>query len=207
QLAMQAPALLTREFFNFLSHGAQAQFDLWALVALMVAAGLAEGSVRYGLIFSRVTFHFSGLALMRKNVFSYVLNQPGARPMPTSPGESISRFGGDLDEIGRFFQWLEMLFGHAISTVVAIAFMVSINPLITLVAFAPLVLVAVAASVTMSQVQRYREVYRRTSARVIGFVAETFGAVQTIKVATAENTVLEEFNRLNDDRRKAALKD
>ena len=207
QLAMQAPALLTREFFNFLSDGAQARFDLWALVALMVAAGLAEASVRYGLMFNRVTFHFSGLALMRKNVFSYVLNQPGARPMPTSPGESISRFGGDLDEIGRFFQWLEMLFGHAISTVVAIAFMVSINPLITLVAFAPLVLVAVAASVTMSQVQRYREVYRRTSARVIGFVAETFGAVQTIKVATAENTVLEEFNRLNDDRRKAALKD
>ncbi len=100
QLAMQAPALLTREFFNYLSNGAQAQFDIMALVALMVAAGLAEGSVRYGLIYSRVTFHFTALALMRKNVFAYVLGQPGARPMPTSPGESISRFGGDLDEIG-----------------------------------------------------------------------------------------------------------
>ncbi|MBZ0298166.1 MAG: hypothetical protein K8J31_00390, partial [Anaerolineae bacterium] len=137
QLAMQAPALLTREFFNYLSNGSQAQFDLWALVALMFGAGLAEASVRYGLIFTRVTFHFTGLALMRKNVFSYVLNQPGARPMPTSPGESISRFGGDLDEIGQFFQWIEMLVGHFFSSIVAIFFMVSINPTITLVAFAP----------------------------------------------------------------------
>ncbi len=207
QLAMQAPALLTREFFNFLSDSAQAQFDLWALVALMIASGLAEASVRYGLIFNRVTFHFTALALMRKNVFSHVLNQPGARPMPTSPGESISRFGGDLDEIGQFFQWLEMLFGHAISTVVAIFFMVSINPLITLVAFAPLVLVAIVANMTMSRVQRYREEYRTAAARVVGYVAETFGAVQTIKVATGEETIIGEFNRLNDVRRKAALKD
>jgi ATP-binding cassette, subfamily B, bacterial len=207
QLAMQAPALLTREFFNYLTGGAQARFDMWALVALLVGAGLAEASVRYGLIFNRVTFHFTSLALMRKNVFSHVLRQPGARPMPTSPGESISRFGGDLDEIGQFFQWLEMLGGHAISTIVAIAFMVSINPTITLVAFAPLVLVALVANMTMSRVQRYREQYRYTAARVIGFVAETFGAAQTIKVATGEETVVDEFSRLNEVRRKAALKD
>jgi ATP-binding cassette subfamily B protein len=207
QLAMQAPALLTREFFNYLSNGQQAQFDLWALVVLMVVAGLAEGSVRYGLIFCRVTFHFTGLALMRKNVFAYVLNQPGARPMPTSPGESISRFGGDLDEIGQFYQWLEMLFGFAISSIVAIYFMISISPTITLVAFAPLVLVAVVANMTMSRVQRYREEYRTAAARVVGYVAETFGAAQTIKVATAENTIIGEFDRLNEIRRKAALKD
>lgn len=207
QLAMQAPALLTREFFNYLTDGVQARFDLWALVALMVVAGLSEASVRYGLIWNRVTFHFTSLALMRKNVFNHVLNQPGARPMPTSPGESISRFGGDLDEIGQFFQWIEMLVGHSISSLVAIAFMVSINPTITLVAFAPLVLVAVVASLTMSKVQQYREARRRAASRVIGFVAETFGAVQTIKVATGEETVIEEFKRLNDVRRAAALKD
>ena len=119
QLSMQAPALLTREFFNYLTDGSQARFDLWALVALMVGAGLAEATVRYGLIFNRVTFHFTVLALMRKNVFAYVLSQPGARPMPTSPGESISRFGGDLDEIGEFFRWVEMLVGHFISSLVA----------------------------------------------------------------------------------------
>ena len=207
QLAMQAPALLTREYFNYLTDGAQASFDLWALIALLVMAGLAEISVRFGLIWSRVTFHFTGLALMRKNVFGHVLRQPGARPMPTSPGESISRFGGDLDEIGQFFRWVEMLIGHAISTVVAIFFMVSINPLITLVAFTPLVLVAYVANRTHQRVQLYRDARRKASARVVGFVAESFGAVQSIKAATAEEPIIGEFNRLNEVRRAAALKD
>src|SRR5690606_22369545 len=67
--------------------------------------------------------------------------------------------------------------------------------------------VAVVANMTMSRVQRYREEYRQSAARVIGFVAETFGAAQTIKVATGEETVIDEFSRLNDVRRKAALKD
>ena len=97
QLSMQVPGLVGREYFNYLTDSASANFDLWALMALLVMSGVAEVSVRYGLMFSRVTFHFTGLALMRKNLFAHVLRQPGARPMPTSPGESISRFGGDLD--------------------------------------------------------------------------------------------------------------
>lgn len=207
QLAMQAPGLLGREFFNSLGSGNQATFDLWALIALLVMAALGEISVRYGLMFTRVTFHFTGLALMRKNVFAHVLRQPGARPMPTSPGESISRFGGDLDEIGQFFQWVEMLIGHFISTIVAVIFMVSINPLITLVAFTPLVLVAYVANRTHRRVQFYRDARRKAAARVIGFVAESFGAAQSIQVATAEDTVIAEFDRLNETRREAALKD
>ena len=207
QLAMQAPALLTREFFNYLTEGQQARFDIWALVALMVMAGLAEITVRFGNVFSRVTFHFTGLALMRKNLFAHVLRQPGARPMPTSPGESISRFGGDLDEIGMFFRWIEMLLSFLISTSVAIYFMVSINPTITLVAFAPLVLVAFIAYFTMRRVQYYRDARRTAAARVVGFVAETFGAAQSIQVATAEGTVIKEFERLNEVRRQASLKD
>jgi ATP-binding cassette subfamily B protein len=207
QLAMQAPALLTREFFNYLTDGQQARFDIWALVALMLMAGLAEITVRFGNVFSRVTFHFTGLALMRKNLFAHVLSQPGARPMPTSPGESISRFGGDLDEIGMFFRWIEMLMGFLISTSVAIYFMVSINATITLVAFTPLVLVAFIAYHTMRRVQVYREERRRAASRVVGFVAESFGAAQSIQVATAEPTVIREFERLNEVRRQAALKD
>lgn len=207
QLAQQAPALLTREYFNFLTDNQQAQFDLWALIALLVMAGLAEIMVRFGNVFSRVTFHFTGLALMRKNLFAHVLKQPGARPMPTSPGESISRFGGDLDEVGMFFRWIEMLIGFTISTSVAIYFMMRINPLITLVAFAPLVLVAFIAYRTMRRVQGYRDARRKAASRVVGFVAESFGAVQSIKAATGEDTVINEFERLNEVRRKASLKD
>lgn len=207
QLAQQAPALVTREFFNILTENAPVRFDLWALVALLTMSGLAEIVVRFGVSWTRATFQFTAMALMRLNIFRHVLRQPGARPMPTSPGESISRFGGDLDEIGLFFRLLEMLTGHSIASVVAVFIMVSINPLIALVAFTPLLLVALIANLTHQRVQHYRRVRRRAAARVVGFVAETFGAAQSVKVAGREAPVIREFERLNETRRVAALKD
>ena len=207
QLAQQAPALVTREFFNYLTGSAQVQFDLWALVALLAMSGLVEIMVRFGVTWTRVTFQFTALALMRQNIFRHVLRQPGARPMPTSPGESISRFGGDLEEIGMFFRLLEMLVGFSIASLVAVYFMVSINPLIAVVAFTPLVLVALIANLTHQRVQYYRRIRRSAAARVVGFVAETFGAAQSVKVAGSEEQVVREFERLNEVRRAAALKD
>ena len=74
-------------------------------------------------------------------------------------------------------------------------------------AFTPLILVAFIANFTHQRVQRYRDARRKAASRVVGFVAESFGAAQAIKVATAEDTVIDEFKRLNEVRRQAALKD
>ena len=207
QLAMQLTPLITREFFNLLSGDAPAGYTMWTLVAFMVVAGVVEVVSRFGLVYSRVSFHFLVSALMRRNVFQHILSQPGARPMPTSPGEAISRFAGDLDEFTLFFQWSEMLLALIFSGTIAVVIMLSINVPITLVAFTPLVLVALVANRTMAWAQKYRQERRRAAARVIGFVAEIFGAVQTVKVATGEKTVIEHFDRLNEARRQAALKD
>ncbi len=207
QLMLQAGGLVTREFFNFISNGSDAQFGLWALVALLVASALAEATSRTSMIYSRVLFQVLILTLMRRNLLEHVLSKPGANPMPTSPGEAISRFGGDLDEIGLLFRMVEISIGHAVASIFAIYVMLTISPWVTIVAFTPLILVALVANLTMKQVQRFREARRRAASRVVGFVAETFGAVQSIKVATAEDTVVEEFKRLNDIRRKTALKD
>lgn len=207
QLMMQAGGLVSREFFNFISNGAEAQFGLWALVALLVVTALAEATSRTTMIISRVMYQVLILTLMRRNLLEHVLSKPGANPMPTSPGEAISRFGGDLDEIGLLFRLVEITIGHAVASMFAVYVMLTINPTITIIAFSPLILVALIANLTMKQVQRFREVRRRAASRVVGFVAETFGAVQSIKVATAEESVIEEFKRLNDIRRQAALKD
>jgi ATP-binding cassette subfamily B protein len=180
---------------------------MWTLVAFMMMAGLAEMVMRFGLVYARVTFHFLSGALMRRNVYQHILRQPGAKPMPTSSGEAISRFAGDLDEFQMFFQWLELMGGLLFGATLAIIIMLSIDPVITLVAFTPLIIVAFIANRLMSLAQKYREERRRAAARVIGFVAEIFGAVQTVKVATAEKTVIDQFNRLNEARRQAALKD
>lgn len=206
-LLQQIPALITRQFFNELTGSAQVSYGLWALLAFLVASALAEMSLRFGVMYSRVTFTFVSGALLRKNLFQHILSQPGARPMPTSPGEAISRFRGDLDEISQFTIWIRDVISMGGMTAVAVLVMFSINPAITAVTLLPLVIVVVVAGLTMNRVMQYREANRRAAARVVGFIAETFGAVQTIKAATAEGSVVEQFKTLNETRRQAALKD
>ena len=206
-LAVQVPALVVREYFNLLSDQSQANFGLWTLIAFLVVSALVEFTMRFGLVYTRVTFVLTSSAMMHRNMFEHILGRPGARPMPGSAGESISRFRGDVDEIMQFTMWMRELAGLFSFTLIAVVVMVSINPLITLVAFTPLLLVIVVANLTMSRVMQYREDNRRAASRVIAFIAETFSAVQTIKIATAEENVIGEFKRLNDIRRKAALKD
>ncbi len=206
-LLQQIPAFITRQFFNELTGSAQVSYGLWALVAFLVVSVVAELCLRFGVMYSRVTFTFVSGALLRKNLFQHILSQPGARPMPTSPGEAISRFRGDLDEISQFTIWIRDVVSMGIMTAVAVIVMFSINPAITVVTLLPLVIVVAVAGLTMNRVMQYREANRRAAARVIGFIAETFGAVQTIKAATAEDSTIEQFKVLNETRRQAALKD
>ena len=88
------PGLITRRFFDYLSRGAQADFGLWSLLALLVAtavgraAGLVAGAV------SENTLHLTAGALLRKNLLERILNRPGARSVPSVTTRSPLRSAG-----------------------------------------------------------------------------------------------------------------
>jgi ATP-binding cassette subfamily B protein len=90
---------------------------------------------------------------------------------------------------------------------VAFVIMASISPLVTLSVAIPLVAVTVITSLGTLRIQHYRREVRRTAGRLYGFIAETFSAVQAVQVAGAERSVLGQFNKLGEARRKAVLKE
>jgi ATP-binding cassette subfamily B protein len=203
----QASAALNSLFFDVLTGDAQVGIGLGGLVGLMAAVTAARVGVIFAYISTEVTIRFVIGTLLRKNLFSNILDRPGARAVPGSPGEAISRFRGDVDEITGFLQWLSFLLSEGLFAVVAAVVMVRINARITLFVFTPLVVVAAAANLAMKGIQRYREVRRKATGRVTGLIGEMYGAAQAVKVATAERHVIEHFRTLNERRRKAAIKD
>src|ERR1044071_603344 len=48
---------------------------------------------------------------------------------------------------------------------------------------------------------------RQATGNVTGFIGEFFGAVQAVKVATAEKNVIHHFERLNDERRRLTVRE
>jgi ATP-binding cassette subfamily B protein len=206
-VAPQATGLIVRTFFDTLAGDVQVSLGPWELSALVVGTAMARAVA----VFADIIVHFTSIftigALLRKNLFERILDRPGARAVPGSPGEAISRFRGDVDEIANFLSWVPFLFGLGLFAVASVAVMARINARITLIVFLPLAVVVAAANLAMKRIQRYRQANRKATGKVVGFIGETFGAVQAVKVTTAESHVIEHFHALNETRRKAALKD
>ena len=198
---------ITHAFFDTLTGDEPARVGVWGLIALLAATAIA----RVAAIFADVAVYFSFMytigALLRKNLFAHILKRPGARAVPGSPGEAISRFRGDVGEIAHFMAESLILTGFGLFALVAVVVMLRINPHITLIVFLPLVIVVVAANLAMKNIEKYRQASRKATGRVTGFIGEMFGGAQAVKVANAEPRMIEYFRKLNEARRKAGLKD
>ncbi|MYC97418.1 MAG: ABC transporter ATP-binding protein [Caldilineaceae bacterium SB0661_bin_32] len=203
----QATGLIIRFFFDSLTASAPLAWgpNAWAAVILAVAL------LRNGLIFTDMyvffRWTFSTAATMRKNLLEHILSMPGARSLPGSTGEAISRFREDAEEVGNFTVWALFLLATGIFGVAALFTMARINLLVTIFAFLPLLIVVAVANLARVRVQQYREANRSSAGDVTGFIGEMFEGVQAVQVANAEESMLAHFEELNESRRKNALRD
>ena len=206
-LLEMVPGLLTREFFNMLSSSAPARFSLITLIALLFAGALGRMFFYILLPMTNTTFVYTCGALLRKNMLARILQRPGARALPSSSGEAVSRFRDDIDET----LWSVMYFNDVIAltafTVVGLTIMMSINAWITLAVLLPLALIVVVTQRVAERIEQYRKASREATGAVTGFLGEIFGAVQAIKVAGAETQVIRRFGALNDQRRITGVRD
>ncbi len=199
--------LIIRAFFDRLSGGAPAGFSLLTLAALLVGTAFGRSAIIFADITAHFTWQLSSSTLLRRNLFDRILERPGAQAVPSSPGEAVNRFRDDAGEIAQFTGQVPFLVAHSLFTAFAVGIMLRINVLITLVVVIPLVLVVGIANLAMRRIARYRSASRGAAGNVSGFIGEMFGAAQAIKVAGAEEHMLDRFRELNDARRRTALKD
>jgi ATP-binding cassette subfamily B protein len=203
----QVPGLLMREFFDLLTGEEQVRLGVWGIVALLLACQLGRTLGILGLVKTNVPFFVHTMTLMRKNLLKHILRRPGASALPDSPGEAISRFRGDVFEISLFALWLNDIQGGIAFGIVAIILMLSISPRIALLAVLPFILVGIVSNAATKRIEKFRRASRKATGIVTSFIGEFFGAVQAVKVATAEEGVIAHFEALNDQRRKTALQD
>ena len=202
-----APALIIKAFFDMITGEAQLTFGIWAIVAFSVATWIGRVLASYGFYYADVPIFADMSTLLRKNLLRYILRRPGAAQLPDSPGEAVSRFKNDVNEIPLFVILINDIMVGIIIIIVAIVLMTQINPSVTVMALIPLVIVGIVANIATSRIELYRRTSRQASGKVTGFIGEFFGAVQAIKVATAEKGVIQHFHKLNDERQKLTVRE
>lgn len=207
RLPFLIPGLAAQQIFDTLSGVAPADFNLWALLALYGMAPVARMAIYYGTMAVNFSYIYKMAALLRRNLLARILELPGAAALLESPGEAISRFRNDVDEIVEYMDIPLQAWGHVVYAVVSIAIMAEINLTITLVVVIPIVLASALVEVASKRIQQYRLASQKATGGVTGFLGETFTAVQAVKVANAEERMLRRFNRYNETRLQATVKD
>src|SRR4051812_10370701 len=201
------PGLVARAILDTLTGNAQVGLSVWALIGLLVAIALGRAALVLGGALADILHRFSMSALLRRNLLERILELPGARALPESTGEALSRFRDDATQAEDAISWTLDTIGTAIFAIVAVGVLLTINAQITLLVFLPLAGVVAVAHIAATRLEQYRISSRAATGRVTGAIGEIFGAAQAVQVAGAEDTVIDHFRRLNDTRRKTMLKD
>ncbi len=199
--------LLTRAILDELAGRAQVAVGLWTLIAWLVANAVVRIVIHTVGVNVWATYWFTVAGLLRRNLLDRILQRPGARPLPDSPSEAMSRFRDDVDEVAKPVELVVDGIGVVTAGVISVVIMARINAVITAVVILPLLAIVAVVALMRQRILTYRRNAREAAGRVTDFVGEMFGAVQAVKVAAAEGHVIRHLDTLNEIRRAAALKD
>ena len=201
------PGLIVREIFNHLTGNTTAGVNLPTLFSLLVVLAIINVSAVLGANASEITMHILIATLLRKNALARILEYPGAKALPASPGEAISRLRDDVNDIPAFLTWLFDPFDQLLTLILGVVILARINVWLTLAVVIPLMIAVTIVNLMTKRIQRYRRQSHESIASVTGLIGEIFGAVQAVKVAGTEKHVVAHLEQLNETRRKANLRE
>ncbi|MFI6927679.1 ABC transporter ATP-binding protein [Nonomuraea spiralis] len=201
--------LVLRQLFDQISGHSPATLrqSLW-LCAAFVGVELVRGVV---LVFAWAYGSYwwdAAATLLRANVLGSVLTARGpvAARLPRSSGESLARLRDDVRELVELADESVPLAGNLLFGGVALAIMVSIDPVVTVALVVPMLAAGLLSRLMGRVIGRRHQRASELGAGVTAFVGELFGGVLTVKTAGAERAALERLRALNGRRRDAAVR-
>ena len=156
---------------------------MWALIAGVVGIEALRWT---WLVLIAVQWHGCWVGwqtVPRVNLLRSLVDDPGpaAGRLPGAPGEAVSRFRDDVQDVAMVLDvWLD-LSGAAVSAAVALAVLISIDPPAALAVAVPVAIAIVGTSWLGPRLRVWRREAREATARVTGFIGDTFGGVLAVQ--------------------------
>jgi len=206
--------LVLQGFFNYLSGDPGTSIGVIpaALLQLLIGALALSGIVVA--LYGNFAYRYHGMALLTSNMFSRILDLPGANALPLTKegrpeatGQVISTLRDDTREVTNMMIQVLDVAAFGIASIVSLVIMWRINPWITLGTFGPLGIIVLIVQLMGRVVKRTRAQSREATSLVTGLIGDMFNSTQAIKVAHAEDRIINYFAGLNDQRRAVMVKD
>ncbi|MFZ1397297.1 MAG: ABC transporter ATP-binding protein [Candidatus Promineifilaceae bacterium] len=212
--ATTALGLILRAFFNGLTGEASFALPLWPIVGLQLAYAFVAATSQMAAGWSFINFQYISFDLLITNMLGRILQLPGSRPLPQnedgtsmSTGQAISTFRDDTDQLLMAIVAVDDVIGLLISAGISVTIMLQISVPVTLGTFVPLLIVVGIAQRLGERAKRYRKASREATSQVTGMIADMFNSTQALKVANAEERVIDRFREINEQRKQTMVRD
>jgi ATP-binding cassette subfamily B protein len=200
------PGIITRNVLNGLQDGTLLGVP-WLILAGLIGITLVRMVMFFLVSYAHAKARIPTENTLRRALLRRILQMPAVRALKGSPGEVVSRFRDDITEMPHVIFQLNDIIALGAFSAIAFVMMYQTAPQATLVIALPLVFIVAGARFAYDRIYHYRQERRRAAGRVVGFIGETYGAVQAVQVAGAERHVLAHFAQLNKAREQATLRE
>lgn len=181
----------------------------WLAIALLAGLGVGRWTMFLALV---VQWHGAWVGwhtAPRLALLDSLVSDPGPTVdrLPGAPGEAVSRFRDDTEDLALVLDvWLDVL-GTAVASVAALVILAIVDVTVAVTVALPALLVMALAHALGPTLRRWRRAAREATAQVTGFVGDTFGAVGSVKAAGAEAAVVGRFADIGRQRAEHAARD
>ena len=199
--------MLVRAIFDAITDGASAGADVYTLCAVFMAFNVLDNMVVNPL--SSITEDIlEGVfqSRLQRNLFKTMLEHRPVQNGP-SPGEVLNRYRDDVEAAAKPLLLAAEMTGMVVALGAAVYVMASIDPLITVAAFLPAIIILTGTKLLGNRIEALRRVSREATSRVSGALGEMLGAVQALQIAGAEEKAAKHFGTLGETRRRADMKE
>lgn len=198
--------LATRAFFDRVA--GETTGAVWVAVALVAAvqAGEVLSELAVGRTWSG--FCYETHTLLQRNALVGILRGFGRFGLPVPPGDAISRFRDEPPSITMgSMDGVADLVGRALFALVGGAVMWHIDPVLTLAAFAPVVVSSAVSNALGTRSAAHGAAARQSTGQLTAFLGELVGANLAVRVAGAAPHVVRRLAEISDTRRRLSLRD
>lgn len=206
-LSALLPGLIARWFFEALTGDSAFPTGTNGLVALLAILALGQSALWLVAGWVEIAMRFTMSGFLRKNLLRHVLDRPGARALPFSIGEVISRFRDDAYSAEDALDWADETIVNGLIALVAVSIMFAVDPLMTLTLVPVLAIVLMVARWSSIRLGRLREASSEATSRVTGAIGDIVAGVPIIQAAGAEERLASHLRRLGEERRTTMLRD
>jgi len=201
--------LLLKATFDAIGGASPAGLDVASLIALVVAVEGMRLAVFVGAFVVWSRWWARAHTLLRTNLLAAQVASggPAAGAPVRASGEVIAVFRDDATDVVEYTDGWVDLAGTAVFGLIAVAVMLRVDALLTLVVVVPLVAAFGVTGLLAERIRRVRRADRKATARVTGLLGGLFSAVLAVKVAGAEDQAVRRLRSLNRDRLRTSLRD